>query len=55
MSDIAFSTVLDEVDCFSYNQCILPLTRISQALQSWTSKDGDEDLFYSKSNIGYYS
>ena len=51
MSDIAFNAVLNEVDSFSYNQCVMLLTRLSQALQNWASKDSDEDLFYSKSNI----
>ncbi len=51
MSDIAFSTVLNEVDSFSYKQCVTLLMRISQVLQNWTSKGADEELFYSQSNI----
>ncbi|MGN0728041.1 hypothetical protein [Treponema sp.] len=53
MSDSTFNTVLNEVDSFSYNQCILLLTRITQTLQNWTSKDENEELFYSKSNIDH--
>ncbi|MGN0739744.1 MAG: hypothetical protein ACI4LX_06195 [Treponema sp.] len=53
MSDSTFNTVLNEVDSFSYNQCIILLTRITQTLQNWTSKDENEELFYSKSNIDH--
>ena len=51
MSDGAFNEVLNDVDSFSYNQCILLLARLTQTLQNWTSKDENEDLFYSKSNM----
>lgn len=51
MSDSTFNAVLNEVDTFSYNQCVLLLMRLSQVLQNWSSKDSAEDLFYSKSNI----
>ena len=51
MSDMAFNAVLNDVDSFSYNQCVLLLARLTQALQNWTSKDSSDDLFYSKSNI----
>lgn len=53
MSDRAFNAVLNDVDSFSYNQCVLLLARLTQTLQNWTSKDENEDLFYSKSNIAY--
>ncbi|MBR0033365.1 MAG: hypothetical protein IJP61_13910 [Treponema sp.] len=53
MSDVAFNAVLDDVDNFSYNQCVLLLARLTQALQNWTSKDSSDDLFYSKSNIAH--
>lgn len=53
MSDMAFNTVLNEIDSFSYNQCVLLLARLTQTLQNWASKDSDEDLFYSKSNIAH--
>ena len=49
MSDTAFNAVLNDVDTFSYNQCVL----LTQALQNWTSKDSSDDLFYSKSNIAH--
>ena len=39
MSDGAFNEVLNDVDSFSYNQCILLLARLTQTLQNWTSKD----------------
>lgn len=51
MSEAAFNAVLNDVDNFSYNQCILLLARLTQTLQNWTSQESDEDLFYSKSNI----
>ncbi|MBO4440240.1 MAG: hypothetical protein J5798_12940 [Spirochaetaceae bacterium] len=51
MSDLSFNTVLNEVDTFSYNQCVLLLSKLTQTLQNWTSKDNDDDLFYSKTNI----
>ena len=51
MSDMAFNAVLNDVDSFSYNQCVLLLARLTKALQNWTSKDSSDDLFYSKSNI----
>ena len=50
MSDMAFNAVLNDVDTFSYNQCVLLLARITQVLQNWSSTDKD-DLFYSKSNM----
>lgn len=53
MSDIAFDTVLEEVNSFSYNQCVLLLARLTQTLQNWTSESKDDDLFYSKSNIAH--
>lgn len=53
MSDGAFNAVLNDVDSFSYNQCVLLLARLTQTLQNWTSKDENEDLFYSKSNIAH--
>lgn len=53
MSDRAFNAVLNDVDSFSYNQCVLLLARLTQTLQNWTSKDENEDLFYSKSNISH--
>ena len=53
MSDVAFNAVLNDVDSFSYNQCVLLLARLTQTLQNWASKDSDEDLFYSKSNIAH--
>lgn len=53
MSDMAFNAVLNDVDTFSYNQCVLLLARLTQALQNWASKDGSDDLFYSKSNIAH--
>ena len=51
MSEAAFNAVLNDVDNFSYNQCVLLLARLTQTLQNWTSQESDEDLFYSKSNI----
>jgi len=51
MSDVAFNAVLNDVDSFSYNQCVMLLSRLTQVLRNWTSKDDSEDLFYSKSNI----
>lgn len=53
MSDLSFNTVLNEVDTFSYNQCVLLLSKLTQTLQNWTSKDNDDDLFYSKTNIAH--
>lgn len=53
MSDIAFDTVLEEVNSFSYNQCVLLLARLTKTLQNWTSESKDDDLFYSKSNIAH--
>ena len=53
MSDFAFDTVLEEVNSFSYNQCVLLLARLTQTLQNWTSEPKDDDLFYSKSNIAH--
>lgn len=53
MSDRAFNAVLNDVDSFSYNQCVLLLARLTQTLQNWTSKDENEDLFYSKNNIAH--
>ena len=53
MSDSAFDTVLEEVNSFSYNQCVLLLARLTQTLQNWTSESKDDDLFYSKSNIAH--
>ena len=53
MSDSAFDTVLEEVNSFSYNQCVLLLARVTQTLQNWTSESKDDDLFYSKSNIAH--
>ena len=53
MTDVAFNKVLSEVDTFSYNQCIILLSRLTQALQGWASKDSDDDLFYSKSNMAH--
>ena len=53
MSDGAFNAVLNDVDSFSYNQCVLLLARLTQTLQNWTSKDENEGLFYSKSNIAH--
>ena len=53
MSDLAFDTVLEEVNSFSYNQCVLLLARLTQTLQNWTSESKDDDLFYSKSNIAH--
>ena len=53
MSDSAFDTVLEEVNSFSYNQCVLRLARVTQTLQNWTSESKDDDLFYSKSNIAH--
>lgn len=51
MSDVAFNAVLNDVDTFSYNQCVMLLSRLTQVLQNWTSKDESDELFYSKSNI----
>ena len=51
MSDVAFNAVLNDVESFSYNQCVMLLSRLTQVLRNWTSKDDSEDLFYSKSNI----
>ena len=53
MSDVTFNAVLNDVDTFSYNQCVLLLARLTQALQNWASKDSGEDLFYSESNIAH--
>ncbi|MBQ3824927.1 MAG: hypothetical protein II811_02195 [Spirochaetaceae bacterium] len=53
MSDMAFNAVLNDVDTFSYNQCVLLLARLTQVLQNWASKDSSGDLFYSKSNIAH--
>ena len=53
MTDVAFNKVLSEVDTFSYNQCIILLSRLTQALQGWASKDSDDDLFYSKANMAH--
>lgn len=51
MSDSAFNEVLNEIDSFSYNQCVMLLARLSKALQTWVSKDKETDLFYSKTNM----
>ena len=51
MNEVAFNAVLNDVDSFSYNQCVMLLSRLTQVLRNWTSKDDSEDLFYSKSNI----
>lgn len=53
MSDSAFNSVLNEVDSFSYNQCIMLMTRFAQALQSWASKDDESKLLYFKSNMAH--
>ena len=53
MSDMTFNAVLNDVDTFSYNQCVLLLARLTQVLQNWASKDSSDDLFYSKSNIAH--
>ena len=53
MSDRAFNAVLNDVDSFSYNQCVFLLARLTQTLPNWTSKDENEDLFYSTSNIAH--
>ena len=53
MSDMAFNAMLNEVDSFSYNQAVALLARLTQVLQSWTSKDSGDDLFYSPSNIAH--
>ena len=51
MSDSAFNEVLNEIDSFSYNQCVMLLARLSKALQTWVSIDKETDLFYSKTNM----
>ena len=53
MSDVVFNTMLNEVDSFSYNQIVALMTKLTQALQSWTSKGNDDDLFYSPSNMAH--
>lgn len=39
MSDMAFNAVLNEVDSFSYNQCVQLLARLSKVLQNWNIKE----------------
>lgn len=55
MSDIAFNTVLKEVDSFSYNQCVALLEKLSEALKAWSSnsKKAEDDSFYSEKNMEF--
>ena len=36
MSDLSFNAVLNDVDSFSYDQILILMTRLTQALQTWT-------------------
>lgn len=51
MSDTEFNAMLNKVDSFSYDQIVMLLARLTQVLQTWSSKDDACDLFYSKSNM----
>lgn len=53
MSELAFNSVLNEIDSFSYSQCVALMAKLAQTLQGWAPKDDDRDLFYSKSNIAH--
>ena len=53
MSDFAFNAMMNEVDSFSYNQVVALLARLTQVLQTWTSRDKSDDLFYSPSNMAH--
>ena len=53
MSDTAFNNIINEVDSFSYNQCVMLLARLTKTLQNWTSRDDEDDMFFSESNISY--
>ena len=39
MSDLAFNAVLNDVDSFSYNQIVMLMARLTQALQAWAVTD----------------
>ncbi len=52
MSDVAFNSVLTEVDSFSYDQCITLLEKISEVLRGRSfAKSEADDLFYSEKNM----
>lgn len=51
MSDVAFDNVLDEVNSFTYAQCVMLMSRLAQALQNWAPDESADGLFYSKSNM----
>lgn len=53
MSDAVFDEIIDKVDSFSYNQCVMLLARLTQTLQGWTSHDDKTDPFFSESNIAH--
>ncbi len=51
MSDTAFNAMLNEVDSFSYDQCVALLSKLTQVLQLWSQNVRSDDPFYSKSNV----
>lgn len=54
MSDITFNAMLNEIDSFSYNQCVTLLGKLSDILKEWTPKnDEQKDLFYSNENMKF--
>ena len=53
MSDVAFNSVLTEVDSFSYDQCVALLKKLSEVLKSRSFAKEDDDLFYSEKNMQF--
>ena len=53
MVNTTFNAMLKEVDTLSYNQVVTLLVRLTQALQSWTSSEDGDSLFYSPSNMAH--
>lgn len=50
MSDAVFNTMINEVDSFSYEQCVILLSRLSQAFQNkqklMEEKKSPIDIFF---------